>query len=101
MKKKTNHTHTTKIGLVVGVLALSGCLFSMKHAVIRLERNLRSIEAKIFQEHNTIKALRAEWAFLNHPKRLEKLAHHHLPHLKPAHTTPRLPAPPPCTLLAP
>lgn len=61
------------------LLALSiAFLFLIKHKVQELSRDLRSVNAKILSERESIHVLRAEYAFLTNPKRLKKLTENSL-----------------------
>lgn len=65
------------VSLMIALLAAAG-LYTMKDQVQRLERELRGLEAAIAAERGHLDRLRAEWATLNHPGRLARLARAHL-----------------------
>ncbi len=48
-------------------------LFHVKYKVQELEEELGRLNADIMREQETLHVLRAEWAFLNRPERLEDL----------------------------
>lgn len=62
--------------LVVFVMAAcSGALLlRVSQNVQHAEENLAQLQAAIAQEENSTSFLKAEWAYLNNPERLEKLA---------------------------
>lgn len=60
--------------LVVGVIALSIGLYDVKYRAQRAERQADKLERQIAREKEAIKVLRAEWAHLNEPERLQALA---------------------------
>jgi hypothetical protein len=53
-------------------------LFQVKYKVQTLENDLRRLNANITAEQEQLHVLRAEWAYLNHPLRLEELSARHL-----------------------
>ncbi len=54
---------------VVGVL-----LFQTKHKVIALEKEYQCLQKKIIDSQEATHILKAEWAYLTEPKRLQTLA---------------------------
>jgi hypothetical protein len=70
-------------GLLVALIAASG-LYVMKDRVNRLEDELRRHRALVAAEQGRLHRLRAEWAMLEQPGRLARLAADHL-NLRPAH----------------
>ncbi|HEX9810432.1 MAG TPA: cell division protein FtsL [Alphaproteobacteria bacterium] len=58
---------------IVLVAAVGFGLFQVKHRVQALEEELGRLNAAIVAEQDQIHVLRAEWAYLNRPKRLEEL----------------------------
>ena len=48
-------------------------LFHVKYKVQELEEELGRLNADIMREQESLHVLRAEWAFLNRPERLEDL----------------------------
>ncbi|MFP4097440.1 MAG: hypothetical protein ACLFP8_04710 [Alphaproteobacteria bacterium] len=64
-----------KYGLVFLALTLSAAaLVYISQTVQRYERDISLYDQKIAQEEEKIKILKAEWAYLNNPQRLEVLA---------------------------
>lgn len=60
------------------VLALACGVYALKARVRALEHEIRRTERQISVERIEIGRLRTEWAFLNRPDRLERLAERHL-----------------------
>ena len=73
--------------LVIGVLVFAAAyVYRIKmESTVRTERVLR-LHAEIREQRDAIAALRAEWAKLDAPLRLQGLAERHLP-LKPINAT--------------
>jgi hypothetical protein len=61
------------ISLALALLAASG-LYTMKDRVQRREAELRGLEVAIAAERAALGRLRAEWAMLNQPGRVARLA---------------------------
>ena len=61
---------------------LAGCvgfgLFQLKHEVQALEDELFRLNRQILAEQQQTHVLKAEWAYINQPERLEALARRHL-----------------------
>jgi cell division protein FtsL len=72
-------------GLVIALVAACG-LYLMKDRVSRLEGELQRQQAMIAAEQTRLHRLRAEWAILEQPGRIARLAAAHL-ELRPAHPT--------------
>jgi hypothetical protein len=72
-------------GLVIALLAACG-LYVMKDRVNRLEGELRRHHALVAAEQARLHRLRAEWAMLEQPGRLARMAAEHLD-LRPAQPT--------------
>ena len=70
-------------GLVMALLAACG-LYVLKDTVSRLEDELARQEALVAAEQSQLHRLRAEWAMLERPSRIARLAASHLD-LAPAH----------------
>jgi cell division protein FtsL len=62
--------------LAIAVAALG--LFHIKHLVQGLESELGSAQESILEHREAIHVLKAEWSFLNQPKRISELAVRHL-----------------------
>jgi cell division protein FtsL len=58
--------------------ALVTGLYHLKQRVQAAERRLASVNQSIVQDRQAIHVLRAEWAYLARPSRLERLAARHL-----------------------
>jgi cell division protein FtsL len=68
--------------LTIAILAACG-VYSLKHRVQGLERDLARVERMVEEEKIQIRRLRAEWATLSRPERLARLTEAHL-ELQPA-----------------
>ncbi len=71
------------VGALVCVLGFGSSIFYIKYQVLDLESSLLGVQREIYRAQESMHLLNAEWAYLNEPKRLQKLAAHHLD-LKPA-----------------
>lgn len=58
--------------------AISVAVFSVKYRVQTLEGQLHYLNAEIVQDREAVEVLRAEWAHLNDPSRLRRLAEQYL-----------------------
>lgn len=57
-----------------GAIAVAGgALFHISYQVERLESERHALDQAIEQERQSIRILRAEWAYLNQPERLAAL----------------------------
>ena len=56
------------------VLVSGSLLFVVSQKVQSTERDINFLETKITREKESVRVLEAEWAYLNRPDRLEKLA---------------------------
>ena len=64
-----------KYVIVFTLVILSGAmLMDVSHRVQRAERQIARTDRAIAQEQENIRVLKAEWAYLNNPERLERLA---------------------------
>ncbi|MGM0561097.1 MAG: cell division protein FtsL [Pseudomonadota bacterium] len=70
--------------LLAAVVAMAA-LFQVKHEVQQKERRLEALNEQILRDQESIHILKAEWSYLNDPKRLARLAERHLD-LKPMET---------------
>ena len=64
---------TTIMWLVLAVIA-STALFVLKYQVQALEERLAGLHLQIMAEQEAVHVLKAEWAYINRPERLEDLA---------------------------
>jgi len=68
--------------LTVVAIVLTGLmsygLYNMKYEVRSLEAELAGLQHKIALDRDGLQVLRAEWAYLNRPERLQRLATRHL-----------------------
>jgi cell division protein FtsL len=62
--------------IVAGAVALG--LYQVKYEVQRLEEELDQVRSDIRQDRVALHVLEAEWAYLNRPERLQRLASKHL-----------------------
>jgi hypothetical protein len=65
------------LGLLSAVLAACG-VYALKYEVQHLEGELQGLRRAVATEQNALVRLRAEWAALNQPARLARLAAEHL-----------------------
>lgn len=56
------------------VLLAGGTLMKISYQVDAKERELRKMNSQLAAHQDSIRVLRAEWAYLNQPQRLEKLS---------------------------
>ena len=68
---------TTLIWMASLSIAYFG-VYVVKYTVEGLERNAVAMRAEVNKEHEALHLLNAEWAYLNRPERLRKLAETHL-----------------------
>jgi hypothetical protein len=83
-------------------------VYQLKHRVQALEDDLFRLNRSIVQEQDSIHVLRAEWAYINQPQRLEALAQRHLSmqvmtptQMGQVADLPRRPPPPPAPVTPP
>jgi cell division protein FtsL len=71
---------TVKLGLAsLSIAVLAACaLFAMKDQVRRLEGELHDLREAVRDEEDAIDRLETEWAVLNHPGRIARLASAHV-----------------------
>ena len=60
--------------VIILVISSGGVLMNISQHVQRAEREIKSYDRKIAQKEEAIRVLKAEWAYLNNPSRLELLA---------------------------
>lgn len=68
---------------LVLISVMGSALFRVKYQVMGLERRHKQVKHSIQETQEAYHVLRAEWAHLNDPKRLQQLAQKYLPQLKP------------------
>jgi hypothetical protein len=56
------------------ILIAGGTLMQISYQVDQKERELRRLNNQLMAHEDSIRVLKAEWAFLNQPQRLEKLS---------------------------
>jgi cell division protein FtsL len=71
------------IGVIVALVLAAADLYKIKFESTRQAQRVAQLRAQIRHEHDVIAALRAEWARLDSPARIERLARRHLS-LRPA-----------------
>ncbi len=64
--------------VVIAALLIGLVLFRLKYKVMSLEQQHRHIKKTIQENQEAIHVLRAEWAHLNDPSRLQRLAKKYL-----------------------
>lgn len=53
-------------------------LYLVKYTVQNIQREVASVDGDLKREKESLHLLKAEWAYLNRPDRLNRLAAHHL-----------------------
>ncbi|GGK35751.1 cell division protein FtsL [Salinarimonas ramus] len=71
------------VAAIAGLIGSAVWAYSIKYETIRQTEELARLERAIEREREMIAVLRAEWAFLNRPDRVETLADAHLPEVVP------------------
>jgi hypothetical protein len=89
------------IALVILMLGAATWTYNVKHAAERNLSEIRELERKIALEKDTINLLKADWAYLSQPARLQTLSDQYAEELQLRPTEPQqivhpneLPAPP-------
>ncbi len=59
-------------------IASIALLFTVKHKVLRVSKEVYKINNDIMHVQQNIEVLEAEWSYLTHPVRLEQLANRYL-----------------------
>jgi hypothetical protein len=80
---------------IVAILALIGSAvyaYSIKYQTAYRAEQIAKTKIEIKQERDAIAVLRAEWAYMTRPERLQPLADKYLPDLKPLQLTQLVPA---------
>jgi len=68
---------------LVMILLAGGTLMKISYQVDAKERELRHLKAQLAANEDGTRVLKAEWAYLNQPQRLEALSGKYLTNLKP------------------
>jgi hypothetical protein len=78
--KSSKRRHTLKILLIWALLMVpaSALLYGTSAHVRELENDLASIQSNVAREQDTMRVLRAEWAYLNDPQKLAQRAKKYL-----------------------
>lgn len=64
--------------------AMTGVMtYVVKQCVLAVEKDLRRAESDVYRLQESLHILRAEWAYLNDPVRLQQLVESHLNHGSP------------------
>ncbi|WP_349369258.1 hypothetical protein [Salinarimonas sp.] len=71
------------VAAIAGLIGSAVWAYSIKYETIRQTEELARLEREIEREREMIAVLRAEWAFLNRPDRVEALTDAHLPDVVP------------------
>jgi hypothetical protein len=58
--------------------AVAAGLYQLKHEVMLLEQDLARVNREILDDQEAVHVLKAEWTYLNEPRRLEALSKRHL-----------------------
>jgi hypothetical protein len=66
------------VAAIILTALMSYGLYNMKYEVRRLEGRLGELKQTLASERQAVQVLRAEWAYLNRPDRLQKLSDRHL-----------------------
>jgi len=73
-----------RIGFPLLALSMLAAIYVVKYETWRLKREARQLQTQINKERRDITILRAEWAYLTRPHRIEHLARQHLQMRPPA-----------------
>ena len=69
---------TLSVAAIILTALMSYGLYNMKYEVRRLEDKLTTLNKTLVTERQAVQVLRAEWAYLNRPSRLQDLSGRHL-----------------------
>jgi cell division protein FtsL len=65
--------------IYMAVIAIAGFgVYLVKYTVQDMQRQVAALDKELQQERELLHLLKAEWAYLNRPERLERLASRHL-----------------------
>jgi hypothetical protein len=68
----------------IGLAGLASfALFNITFKVEKLQDELSTLNRQLLKEQKAVHVLRAEWAYLSRPERIEALSQRLLPHLQP------------------
>jgi cell division protein FtsL len=68
----------SSFALIVLSLLMGVGVYHLKHRVSNTASELRNVNTKILDTKESLHILKAEWGFLNSPKRLARLSNRHL-----------------------
>lgn len=69
--------HITAMAFLMSAL-LGGVIYQIKHKVLILETQMQNMNREIIRTNENIHILKAEWGYLNQPKRLQALSQKYL-----------------------
>lgn len=64
-------------------LTSGALLFHIKHKVLSLEQSIKVVSKKLLDTKEHLSVLKAEWSYLTHPKRINKLISRYLSEVRP------------------
>lgn len=67
---------------LIGAAVSGGALYGIAYEVERMDAELAALEDEIREEREATHGLRAEWAYLARPARIETLSQQHLPRMR-------------------
>jgi hypothetical protein len=68
---------------ILGLIGSAGYAYSIKYDTLFQAEKVAKLKGRIQRERDAIAVLKAEWAHLNRPDRLQEAAERHLPDLQP------------------
>ncbi len=72
---------------ILGLIGSAGYAYSVKYETIYHAEQLAKVKSRIKRERDMIAVLKAEWAHLNRPDRVQEIAERHLPDIVPMSVT--------------
>ena len=63
---------------ITALIASAGYAYSIKYETLYYAEQVKELKRKVQRERDSIAVLRAEWAFLNRPDRLQEAVERHL-----------------------